>query len=52
MMIKIAYFFINAFIGLSYEKNSSQYKQVVASFFALLAAFIRITIKDDNITFR
>ncbi len=52
LFITAIYFFINAFIGLSYEKNSSQYKQVVASFFALLAAFIRITIKDDNITFR
>lgn len=52
LFITAIYFFINAFIGLSYEKNSSQYKQVVASFFALLTAFIRITIKDDNITFR
>ena len=52
LLITAIYFLINAFIGLSYEKNSSQYKQVIASFFALLAAFIRITIKDDDITFR
>ena len=45
------YFVINAFVGLSKEKNESQIKQVIASILVLLAAFTRLTIKNDDITF-
>ncbi len=46
------YFTINAFVGLSKEKNESQIKQVIASILVLLAALTRLTIKSDDITFR
>lgn len=52
LFITAIYFIINAFIGLKKEKNKSQYKQVIAAIFALIASFIRLTIKDDDITFR
>lgn len=50
--ITAAYFFINALVGLQYERNSSQYKQVIASLLIVLAAVTRLSIKDENIEFR
>lgn len=52
LLIVAIYFLINAFIGLNENNNKSQYKQVIASIFALIAAFTRFTIKSDDIEFR
>lgn len=50
--ITALYFLINALIGLEYEKNDGQYKQVTASILIVLAALTRLSIKDDSIEFR
>ena len=52
LFLVATYFVINAFVGLSKEKNESQIKQVIASILVLLAALTRLTIKNDDITFR
>lgn len=52
LFIVSIYFLINAFIGLKEQKNTDQYKQVAAALLVLIAAAIRVSIKDDNITFR
>lgn len=52
LLFTAIYYLVLAFIGLKKKKNIGQYKQVIASIFAFLAAFIRITIKDDDISFR
>ena len=52
LFLVATYFVINAFVVLSKEKNESQIKQVIASILVLLAALTRLTIKNDDITFR
>lgn len=52
LFIAAIYFLVNALIGLNEDNSESQHKQVIASFFALIAAFTRLTIKSDNIEFR
>ena len=52
LFLVATYFVINAFVSLSKEKNESQIKQVIASILVLLAALTRLTIKNDDITFR
>ena len=52
LFLVATYFVINALVGLSKEKNESQIKQVIASILVLLAALTRLTIKNDDITFR
>ena len=52
LFLVATYFVINALVGLSKEKNESQIKQVIAAILVLLAALTRLTIKNDDITFR
>ena len=52
LFITAIYFVINAFVGLKKEKNISQYKQIIAAIFTFIAAYIRLGIKDSDITFR
>ncbi len=52
LFLVATYFVINAFVGLSKEKNEGQIKQLIASILVLLAALTRLTIKNDDITFR
>ena len=52
LFLVATYFVINAFVDLRKKKNESQIKQVIASILVLLAALTRLTIKNDEITFR
>jgi len=52
LFLTALYFLINAYITHKRENNKGQFKQLVAAFFAIIAAIIRLTIKDDDITFR
>ena len=52
LFLVATYVIINAFVGLSKEKNEGQIKQLIASILVLLAALTRLTIKNDDITFR
>lgn len=52
LFLTALYFIINALIGYKDNKSTSQEKQVIAAFLAVIAAYIRTTIISDDITFR
>ena len=52
LFLTSSYFIINALIGYKNNKSTSQEKQVIAAFLAVVAAYIRTTITSDDITFR